>query len=265
MSSSLSARIHLITILINSVLAIGLIVLMAFFMNILTGTILLETLQPMAKTAAQNIEGNLHTLAERFFMLRDKDPITSPISTLDEKQKALNDIVSGVEFTWVGLYVPNGERLAGTGEAPSDISGRHLFASIKATNNLVIEDTSIGHRGAEITMGLPVRLIDAPPADAGPAYYLVGGYDYEVIGDILRKINVSPNGIAFIINEDGRLIAHKDLEKVFRGESVSNSLGRGEGAEAVFLAMTEGQTGAMDINGARGRTFVSFSPIQGTL
>jgi hypothetical protein len=183
-------------------MAVGLIVLMAFFMNSLTDTILLETLQPMAKTAAQNIEGNLHTLAERFFMLRDKEPITSSDSTVDEKRQVLNDIVSGVEFTWVGLYLPNGDRLAGTGESPGDISGRRLFAAIKGTDNLVIEDTSIGHRGAEITMGLPVSLTGT--AEAERAYYLVGGYDYEMIGDILRKINVSPNGIAFIVNGEGR-------------------------------------------------------------
>ncbi|MDR3278102.1 MAG: hypothetical protein LBT12_04955, partial [Oscillospiraceae bacterium] len=260
-NKGITTRIRAIILLITSVLAVGLIFVMTFFMNFLTDTILLETLQPMAKTAAQGIEGNLHTLAERFFTLRDHAAISSPDSTTDEKRQALDETVSGVEFTWVGLYLPDGARLTGTNEAPSRVSGREIFAEIKATKNLVIEDTSIGFRGAEITMGLPVTLKN----DTAPAYYLVGGYDYEMIGDILRKLNVSPNGQAMIVNEQGKLIAHKNLEKVFRHESVIANLGEGADAEAVFLAVTRGQTGTMDVTGAQGRLFVSFSPIRGTL
>ncbi|MDR3365150.1 MAG: response regulator [Clostridiales Family XIII bacterium] len=259
-NKSITARIRTITLLITSILAVGLIFVMTFFMNFLTDTILLETLQPMAKTAAQGIEGNLHTLAERFFLLRDQAAISSPGSTTDEKRQILDEIASGVEFTWVGLYFPDGARITGTDEAPNGISGREIFSAIKETENLVIEDTSIGFRGEEITMGLPVTLEEG----VAPAYYLVGGYDYEMIGDILRKLNVSPNGMALIVNEEGKLIAHKDMDKVFRGESVANSLGTGAGAEEVFLAITQGQTGTMETTGAQGRLFVSFSPIRGT-
>jgi signal transduction histidine kinase/CheY-like chemotaxis protein/HAMP domain-containing protein len=215
----------------------------------------------MAKTAAQGIEGNLHTLAERFFTLRDHTVISDPDSAADEKRRVLDEIVSGVDFTWVGLYLPDGARLTGTDEAPSRVSGREIFAEIKATGTLVIADTSIGARGAEITMGLPVTLKD----DTAPEYYIVGGYDYELIGDILRKLNVSPNGQAMIVNEAGKLVAHKNVQKIFRGESMLDSLGAGADAEAVFLAVTQGQTGTMESEGAQGRLFVSFSPIRGTL
>ncbi|MDR3311156.1 MAG: response regulator [Oscillospiraceae bacterium] len=259
-NTGITTRIRTVILLFTGVLGGGLIFVMAFFMNRLTDAILLETLQPMAKTAAQGIEGNLHTLAERFFTLRDNAVISSPDSTTDEKRQALDEFVSGVEFTWMGLYLPDGARLTGTGAAPSSVSARKVFADIKATETLVIADTSIGSRGAEIAMGLPVTL-DGETA----AYYLVGGYDYEIIGDILHKLNISPNSLAMIVNEDGKLIAHKTLEKVFRGESIAANLGTGADAEAVFQAVTGGQTGTMESEGAQGRLFVSFSPIRGTL
>ncbi|MDR3289226.1 MAG: response regulator [Peptococcaceae bacterium] len=262
-SAGLTTRIRAITLLITSVMAVGLIFVMTFFMNSLTDTILLETLQPMAKTAAQGIEGNLHTLTGNFFTLRDHTIIASADADIDARRQVLDDVVSGVEFTWLGLYLPDGVQLTGTSEAPSDISGRTLFSNIKATGNLVIEDTTIGFRGSEIRMGLPVNALGSE--DATPAYYLMGGYDYEIIDDILREINVSPNGMAFIVNEEGRLIAHKHMDKVFRGESVTDSLGTSSSAEAVFLAMTQGQTGTLEIKGAQDRSFVSFAPIRGTL
>jgi signal transduction histidine kinase/CheY-like chemotaxis protein len=260
-NTSITTRIRTIILLITSILAVGLIFVMTFFMNYLTDTILLKTLQPMAKTAAQGIEGNLHTLAERFFVLRDYDAIRSPDATAEEKQQVLDEIVSGVEFMWVGLYLPGGAQLTGTVGAPPVISGRKIFAAVKETGTLVIEDTSIGPMGTEITMGLPV------PAEGGAeaAYYLMGGYDYEMIGDILRKLNVSPNGMALIVNKEGKLIAHRDMAKVIRGESVADSLGTGADSEAAFLAVTQGQTGTMEVNGAQGRMFVSFAPIRGTL
>jgi signal transduction histidine kinase/CheY-like chemotaxis protein len=259
-SFSISKQILSITLLSSFVLAVGLIFVMTYFMNSLTDEILLRTLQPMAKTAAQSIEGNLHTMTERFFMLRDQ-ALVSASTTADRKQQVLDDMVSGVEFTWVGLYLPDGTLYVGTKEAPGNVTGRHLFASIKQTNNLAIEDTSIGYRGAEITMGLPIYA----EIVTEPEYYLLGGYDYEMIGDVLHKINVSHNGTAFIVNQTGALIAHENMDKVFRGEHVSATLGIGANADKVIQALLEKQTGAVEVNSNEGRIFFSFAPIRGTL
>ncbi|MDR3331302.1 MAG: response regulator [Synergistaceae bacterium] len=265
-TTSVTTKISATALLIIITLATGLMFVMGFFMNSLTGSIMLETLQPMAKTAAQSIEGNLHILAERFFMIRDNTVISSPTSTTAEKRQALERILSSIEFTWIGLYEPNGRLLTGSQECPRNISGRRLFASVRMTNNLVIEDTSIGSQGPEITMGLPVILTEHVGGDdEKPAYYLVGGYNYEVLNDILHNIKVGPNGMAFIINNQGRLIAHKDLGKVLSWEAVDDSFAFGPESEAVLLSMKQGLTGAMEILGASGKMFVSFSPIQGTL
>ncbi|MDR3213702.1 MAG: response regulator [Azoarcus sp.] len=263
-NTSLATTIHFIALLSIITLAVGLMLVMAFFMNSITDRIMLESLQPMAKTAAQNISANMQTLVERFFTIRGNGIIASPTSTTDEKRLALESAIAGIEFTWIGLYTPDGTLLTGSDEAPDDISGRGLFASIKATNNLAIGDTSIGIRGPEITMGLPVRGGETV-SDEEPAYYLLGGYNYEVLGDVLHNVNVGPNGKSFIINEQGQFIAHREMSKVFNRESLADSFGSGPDAKAAILSMQQGQTGAAQISGVEGKIFVSFSPIRGAL
>ncbi|MDR3265577.1 MAG: hypothetical protein LBT15_06175, partial [Synergistaceae bacterium] len=265
-TASVTTKIRATALWVIIILATGLMFVMGFFMHSLTNSIMLETLQPMAKTAAQSVEGNLHILAERFFMIRDNTLISSSASATAEKRQVLERFISSMEFAWIGLYESGGKLITGTQECPRNISGRNLFTSIKATNNLVIEDTSIGFNGPEITMGLPGIPAEQSGGDDGqPAYYIVGAYNYDVLSDILSNIKVGPNCTAFIINRQGRLVAHRDVGKVFGRETVADSLGFGPEAEEVLLPMKQGLTGAMQVSGVEGKMFVSFSPIRGTL
>ena len=78
-------KILLHTLIVVMVLAGILVGVMSYFMASLTDTILMDTLQPMARTAAQSVEGNLHMLADRLFLIRDNTVFT------DEKpQKRIN-------------------------------------------------------------------------------------------------------------------------------------------------------------------------------
>ncbi|MDR3279770.1 MAG: response regulator [Synergistaceae bacterium] len=265
-TTSVTTKIRTTALLIIVILATGLMFVMGFFMNSLTDNIMLDALQPMAKTAAQSVEGNLHTLADRFFMIRDKSFIASAASTAAEKQEVLENIRSGIECTWIGIYESDGRLLTGSEACPRNISGRKLFASIKATHNMVIEDTSIGSGGPEITMGLPIaHTRHDGEDDASSSYYLVGGYNYDILSDILNNIKVGPNGTAFIINDQGRVIAHRNIDKVFSREIMVDNFGFGSDEGAVLLPMRQGLTDAMNINGVGGKMFVSFSPIRGTL
>ena len=270
-TASVTTRILVSALCVITALAVGLMYVMTLSMNSLTDTIMLETLQPMAKTAAQSVEGNLHTMAERFFLIRDNTIIAAPDATPAERLRALDRATAGMEFVWVGLYEPDGALLAGTEDCPRNISGRALFATLRETGTLSIEDTSIGYSGPELAMGLPVVARGngasgrAASSGTGPAWYLVGGYRYDVLSDILRTINVGANGVAFIINGKGQFIAHRSLGKVFSRESVTGAFGSGPDAGATLLSMRRGQTGSVEIAGPEGSLFVSFAPVRGTL
>ncbi len=226
-------------------MAAGLVIVMTSFMRSMTDTILLDIMQPMAKTAAQNVEANLHVLAD-------------PTLPLDDRQQVLSHMESGIEFVWLGLYDGSGIRMTGSDACPYSLSGRSVFSLMRETANLVIEDTTVGGSGLEILVGVPVPMKDDSEC------YLVGSYEYDVLGDVLGNINIGSNGTAFIINEEGNLIAHKNLGKVFSQEPVTQALGEGQEAQDLLVLMKNGQTGSESIKGPDGQMYVSYSPVHGT-
>jgi signal transduction histidine kinase/CheY-like chemotaxis protein/HAMP domain-containing protein len=258
--TSIAARIVFIAVLVVMILTAGLVLFMSYFMNSLTNMILLRILQTMAKTAAQSVEGRLHTLVDRLFLLRDNSAFNDPGTSVRAKKAALDRAISGIEFVWLGLYRTNGILVTGSEESPRSISGREITSMIWKTKNLVIENTSVGTSGLEIVMGVPVMAGE----EAVPAYYLVGSYRYDVLSDVLNNINIGAGGTAFIIDETGKLMAHRDLGRVFINESILISLGSGAPVRNVVMLMEQGQTGSAIIPGTEGPVFISYSPIRGT-
>jgi signal transduction histidine kinase/DNA-binding response OmpR family regulator len=138
---------------------------------------------------------------------------------------------------------------------------------MRQTANLVIEDTTVRNGGLEIAMGIPishVRLREDGSAESYIAYYLAGSYRYAILNDVMGNINVGADGSAFMINSEGRLMAHRDSGRVFAGESITASLGSGEDIKKVLRLMMQNQTGAAIVAGIPGRMFISYAPIRGT-
>jgi signal transduction histidine kinase/HAMP domain-containing protein len=263
---SITTKFLTTTILAVAVLAAGLVFVMTYFMNALTDTVLINMLQPMAKTGAQSIEANLHMLTDRFFLIGDNEALLSPDATKEEKKAFLENVKSGIEFVWIGIYETDGALITGSDGSPESVAGRSICPMIDETENLVIEDTTVGADGRtlEIAMGIPVMGVHEDSSESVALCYLIGSYRYDVLSDVLRNINVGANGTAFIIAQDGRLMAHKDANRVFNQESIADSLGLGEDAQALFRLMEQSQTGAVGISDENGEIFVSYAPIRGT-
>jgi CheY-like chemotaxis protein/HAMP domain-containing protein len=243
-------------------------ILMTYFMNSLTNTILLDILQPIAKTAAKRIEGNLHIMADRFMTMRNDQDLSSIYTRPFTKQDVLDNMTSRVEFVWLGIYETNGNLLTGSENCPDSIRETNLYSLMKETANLAIEDTTIGHEGPEITMGTPIFDAYRNSSQHGEPpiiYYLAGSYKYDVLADAVNSINIGENGTAFIINAGGDMVAHKDVDKVFKKEALSKNLGDDPYAGALIRLMTEGQTGSAQIIIGGKKAFIGYSPVRGTL
>lgn len=256
----ITAKILGITLGAIIMLATVLVLVMSVFMNSLTDRIALNMMQPLAKTAAQDVESNLHILAERFFLIRSSADFSSEHVGIYDKQKVLDRFMEGVEFVWLGIYEEGGALITGSDASPRSISGRNLLTMLNRTENLVIEDTTVGNSGLEVVMGVP--LLDSE--NNGRAKYLVGSYKYDVLSDVLANINIGASGTAFIINNTGNIIGHRDLGKVYSRESIKESLGTDEDADRLLALMLAGQTGSESIDSANGAMFISYSPIRGT-
>jgi signal transduction histidine kinase/DNA-binding response OmpR family regulator/HAMP domain-containing protein len=265
---SIITSIVLIAVLVVILLTAGLVLVMSYFMNSLTDTILLHILPITAKTAARSVEGNLHTLADRFFMIRNNYAFTDRSADPEARRTVLTRATSGIEFVWIGLYRGDGVLLEGSEDCPYSIAGRDVLLKLWETGNMVITDTSVGSSGLELLMGIPV-IYPVAERERDPSsvstWYLIGSYRYDVLNDVLNNINIGAQGTAFIINESEKLIAHQDLGRVFSQESITASLGGGQAMLDVLDLMKQGQTGSASISDIREPIFISFAPIRGTL
>ena len=256
---SISRRILLATCLGVFILSLGLVCVMVFFMSMLTNSVALDILQPTAQTAAKGVETNLHMMADRLLLMRQHSIFSDSSASLEARQNQLNVYASGIEFVWLGLYGGNGALLTGNADCPGSIAERELFSMVRETQNLSIEDISIGPGGMEITMGAPI----AGTAGAD-VQYLVGSYKYDVLGDVLKNINIGDESAAFIIDVTSNIIAHKDLGMVYEQENLSRMWGASDSLTNLIHQMEKGQTGSSIITTREDSLFVSYAPIRGT-
>jgi signal transduction histidine kinase len=263
-TKSVAARLLLTTLSLVLILTLGLVAVMLRFMNDMAENILLKVMRPMARTAAQSVEANLHTLVDRFYVLKNNSMLRNPNALPLTKQETLDRFMTSVELVWLGLYDSKGVLITGTGGSPMRVTTRKLFEGLRATNNMVIEDTSVGNNGLEIAMGVPVYTYNQDPAAESPNQYLVGSYVYDLLGEIVNTLNIGKRGSAYVINEDGVVIGSPVLSPVFSHESMASILGGGPAASALVARATGGVISSETVETPEGLVFVSYSPIRGT-
>lgn len=254
MKKSINKKIVVNTTAIVVVLAVILVIVMALSMKALTRDIMTDVLPSTTKMASQSIEANIHMLADRIFMISDRVAVKNPDSTIEEKEEALIDAQSGIEFLWLGLYQEDGALYLGDENCPSSIADRELYSMLKETQNLSIDDVGDADGALELAVGIPVM------SGEELLYYLVGSYKYDVLNDVLSNINLSANGEAYIVNWEGRIIGSQNTELVRAGEGLEAATG----FEGIEKRVTSKETGVATMGKSVDSAYISYSPINGT-
>ncbi len=252
---SISGKILTTTILIVMLLSAVLVSLMVRSMTTLTDTVLSNVLPSMMKTASQSVEGNIHVLADRIFMIGDQDVITNVNSSKKQKLKALDKAQSGIEFVWLGLYDAKGELYVGNQECPKDLKERKMFPLLEETQNLVVDDIDSSEGNLELSVGIPIS-----SKEGELLYYLVGSYQYDVLNDVLTSINISANGEAFIVNSDGQIMGHRNKELILKQEDMAEFTG----SQALEDKVISGETGVTTLEIGKETMLAGYVPINGT-
>ncbi len=248
------------TAVIVLAIAIILMLVMVFFMWSLTGSMLSETLQPIAKSASQSVEGNLHMMVDRVVMISENPALVDATVNTAGKQALLDKAKSGIEFVWLALYSADGRLYTGSAGSPANIAQSKQFELLQQTANVVIDDTQITDSGLQIVVGVPVM-----GADGKVLYYMLGSYKYDILNDVLSNITIGKTGIAFVVNQNGTLMAHPDPARVSGGETIYGLFGDGDVIRRMTAQMAQGLTGAFEMGSAANKRYFSYSPVRGTL
>ena len=252
---SLNGRILKNTILNILVLVVVCCGIMAAAMQSLANSILLDSLQPMARQSAKTVEANIHMLADRMMTIAGDTRITEPAdNSWAVRQGVLEEAAEIYELHTIGFYNLNGSLVQGIDGAPDSLDSG-FFALLKETDNLTTDDSTIYQGRLGITMGMPVK------ADGETVLYVVGVYKYDTLNDVISSINLGRHGTAYMVSHDGIVTGHPDQSVVLSGRTLSQMCG--ESQKTVDRVVSH-ETGAAEFR-ADGKTMLAaFSPIRGT-
>ncbi len=264
---SLNGRILRHTTLNILILVAVCCVIMALSMQSLANSILLDSLQPMARQSAKTVEANIRILAERMMMLAgdSRMNIVDIGGNVTESghdgeaaangwEAVLTEAAEIYEFYTIALYDLSGRLIQGIDGAPESLDDG-FFAMLKETDNLTTYNSTIFQDNLGITMGMPVK------ENGETAFYLVGVYKYDMLNDVLSSINIGKNGMAYMVNQEGIVTGHPDQSKV---QAQSTLLQLGGGNEEAIKSVTTGETGSTEFDIDGQQMLVAFSPIHGT-
>ena len=264
---SLNGRILRHTTLNILILVAVCCVIMALSMQSLANSILLDSLQPMARQSAKTVEANIRMLAERMMMLAGDSRMNivdiggnvtesghDGKTAADGWEAVLTEAAEIYEFYTIALYDLSGRLVQGIDGAPESLDDG-FFAMLKETDNLTTYNSTIFQDNLGITMGMPVK------ENGETAFYLVGVYKYDMLNDVLSSINIGKNGMAYMVNREGIVTGHPDQSKV---QAKSTLLQLGGGNEEAIKSVTTGETGSTEFDIDGQQMLVAFSPIYGT-
>ena len=265
---NLNRRILRNTILNILVLVIICCVIMAMSLQSLANSILLDSLQPMARQSAKTVEANLHMLADRMMTIAS-DPRMNTVTVpgLDEAQTprpdaaatsanrlaVLEEAAEVYELYTIALYDLDGRLVQRTGSAPENLEGS-FFDLLKETDNLTIDSSTIFQDKLGVIMGMPVK------ENGETSLYVMGVYKYDLLNDVISSINLGRSGMAYMVSQEGAVTGHPDQSLVLnRSSLVQLSGGNADAVERV----TTGETGAVEFSINGEKMLVAFSPIRG--
>ena len=265
---SLNGRILRNTTLNILALVVVSCTVMALAMQSLANSILLDSLQPMARQSAKTVEANIHMLADRMMTIagdpRMQTAIANPggtepsrpdaAATTANRRALLQEATEIYEFYTIALYDLNGQLLQGLDGAAGSLDNE-LFALLQETDNLTINPSTIFQGKLGIMMGMPVK------EDGKTAFYVMGVYKYDTINDVISSINLGRSGMAYMVNREGIVTGHPNQSLALNKSSLAQLSGGNQGA---VERVTTGETAATEFSIDGEKMLVAFSPIRGT-
>lgn len=174
-----------------------------------------------------------------------------------DKLAVLEEARNLYEFYGIGLYDLSGNVIVCDGDIYGSLSEAEWFALLQETDNLTIADPLVTEAYIGIPMAMPVK------TNGETSAYLVGVYKYDMLSEVLGAIHVGKNGMALIINEEGKVVGHPVTEVVMEEPNIYE-LDTTDSAHVIFDRMISRETGAVQgiVNGQD--SYVAFCPVRGT-
>lgn len=239
-------------------LGVILTVLMVVASMVSMSSVLYDDLSIIAKTSSQNIGSNLHLLTDRMDNLVRKSEWANSQVTVQEKQELINESKKRVEFVWIAAYSTSGGKLYGDSIAPSSIVGKDYYEYLTVTNNMTIGNPEYSNDIWQVCVGAPITDVSG-----NVSAYLVGSYKYDMLNDVLSNINIGAGGLAYIVDQDGNIIADKNMSDMVEARNLYEMYPTSS-TKKIFDAMLDSQSDSGSAFLKARQYYIAYSPVSGT-
>lgn len=177
------------------------------------------------------------------------------------KKVYLSTVAESHSFQRGNLIDSKGDAIDG-----NNYSEREYYQQAMKGNRWISDPTVSKVTGkVSIMVAAPVRAGGMPQSQVIGVVYYVPNEDF--LNDIVRDISFSETGYAFMVNKDGKIIAHDDASLVADGinylELSSTDSSYSDMAD-VISKMNAGGEGFAEIDFEGGKDFISYAPVNGT-
>ena len=221
-----------------------------------------QTMTEMADTAAERIEEELNAYKNIAYVTGCIPTLSDRTATVEEKRAVVENqalshgLQRGNIIGLDGISILDGK----------DYSDRAYVKSAMKGETAVSEPLV-----SKITGQLSI-MVSAPIWEGGVPGKKVAGVVYFVpnetfLNDIVASLQVSPNGSAYILNNAGYTIAHKNMDNVKNRENTQEDAKTDKKLKdlaSLEVRMTLGESGFGRYEYGGSRKFLAFSPIEGT-
>lgn len=254
---SIRAKIMFTTIVIVVAIMMVCTAILRYSMNNLTEDILIEVLQPVAGQSAKAVEYNITWLEEQMNLVVTDSQLNKSTASPEEKQFVLWKACETNGLHGIGIYDLSGNAVAVEGEIYASIAEEKWFADLQALDGIMVNDPIVTESAIELPVVVPMQ------KDGVVSAYLVALYPYDILDNILRDVRIGQNGMGLIVNQEGVIVGHSDMEMV-RSQTSIYEVNTSTSAHAIFDRMISGETGTGNGILNEQETYVAFCPIAGT-
>ncbi|MBE6901136.1 MAG: HAMP domain-containing protein [Ruminococcaceae bacterium] len=158
----------------------------------------------LAGAYSTSIENLVDDLSRQFDVVTENPDIVDESLSAEERKAIINKSASTSTFKDFSLAYSDGKTLNDT-----DISQRDYFINAMANKDAYVSSPLLRMTDNSLTIMMGKYF-----SANGQDYLMYGGLDTDIVNNVIKEVHFGDNGLCFIIDKNGMIIAASDTEKL---------------------------------------------------
>jgi len=230
-----------------------------------TMSTLKNSLEASSKVAAEQVSYQLQKTKDVVETLGTMAQFSSDNTTasIENKSQLIQRYQDYYGWESSGVFGTDGVKIT---DSSVDISDRDYFVSA-LSGETCISDPIISKTSGKMLFTVAAPIWQGGIRDTAITGVIVAFLDISELSDLVSDIHLSTNGSAFIVNEAGTVIAHKNYDLVTSETNLIELAQTDSSAQKLsemVQKMTDGETGVMNYTYSGENKVAAYAPIDGT-